>query len=312
MGRASKPRAGSLQFWPRVRAKRMYPRLRSWKKLDSCKLLGFLGYKVGMTHVQVQETNPSLKGALLKNYPVTILECPSLKLFSIRFYKNTDYGEKVITEVLNSNLNKELKRKIKMPKNIKSKEPQEFDDIKVLVYTQPNLAISKKKPEILELGISGTKEEKLNYAKSLLNKEIKISEVFKNNQYVDAHAITKGKGFQGTVKRHHVDLRSHKSEKKRRGNIFGSQRPGKIRWGMPMPGQMGLNQRTEYNKLLLKISNDVKEINPKQGFHKYGFIDNEYVLIKGSLPGSKKRLIVITEPIRNKKVLQTEIKFISK
>ncbi len=312
MGRASKPRAGSLQFWPRVRAKRMYPRIRSWKKLDSCKLLGFLGYKVGMTHVQLEETNPSLKAPLLKNYPVTILECPSLKLFSIRFYKNTIEGEKVITEVLNSNLNKELKRKIDVPKEIKSKQPQDYDDIKVLVYTQPNLAISKKKPEILELGISGTKEEKLNYAQSLLNKEIKASEIFKSNQYVDVHGVTKGKGFQGTVKRHHVDLRSHKSEKKRRGNIFGSQRPGKIHWGMPMPGQMGLNTRTEYNKLLIKISNEVKEINPKRGFHKYGFVDNEYILVKGSIPGAKKRLVVLTEPMRNPKPLQTEIKYISK
>ena len=312
MGRASKPRAGSLQFWPRKRAKRIYPGIRSWSKLDATKLLAFLGYKVGMTHVQVQEINPALKSALLKNYPVTIIECPPIKLFSIRFYKNTDYREEVITEVLASNLNKELKRKINLPKQIKSAYPENYDNIRVLVYTQPRLAYGKKKPEILEIAISGNKEEKLNYAKSLLNKEIKIDEIFKNNQYVDVHAITKGYGFQGSVKRHHVDLRSHKSEKKRRGNIFGSQTPGKIHWGMPMPGQHGFHRRTEYNKLLLKIGNDLKEINQKAGFHKYGFIKNDYVLIKGSIPGSKKRLIIFTEPLRNKKLLQSEVKFIAK
>ena len=312
MARASKPRAGSLQFWPRKRAKRMYPRVRSWAKLDTTKLLGFMGYKVGMSHVQVQETNPSLKGTFLKNYPVTILECPPLKLFSIRFYKNTIYGEKVITEILASNLNKELKRKVSMPKNIKATEPSNYDDVCVLVYTQPILAFGKKKPEILELRISGTKEEKLNYAKSLLNKDIKISEIFKQNQFVDVHAVTKGYGFQGSVKRHHVDLRSHKSEKKRRGNIFGSQTPGKIHWGMPMPGQHGLHTRTEYNKSILKISNDVKEINPKSGFNNYGIVNNEFVLIKGSIPGAKKRLIVITEPLRHKRVLPSEVKFIRK
>ncbi len=312
MGRASKPRAGSLQFWPRTRAKRMYPRVRSWKQLDTCKLLGFMGYKVGMTHVQVQETNPSLKGTSIKNYPVTILECPPLKLFSIRFYKNTDYGEKVITEILQSNLDKVLSRKVSLPKSIKSKQPKDFDNVKVLVYTQPNLAISKKKPEILELGLSGSKEEKLNYINSLLNKEIRASEIFKNNQYVDVHAVTKGKGFQGSVKRHHVDLRSHKSEKKRRGNIFGSQRPGKIHWGMPMPGQMGLNTRTEFNKQILEISNNFKEINPKSGFNNYGLVENEFILIKGSVPGARKRLIILTEPMRVKGPLQTEIKFIKK
>ena len=312
MGRASKPRAGSLQFWPRKRAKRMYPRIRSWASLDSVKLLGFLGYKVGMTNIILEETNPSLKASALKNYPATILECPPLKIFSIRFYKNTNYGQKVITEVVSQNLNKELKRKINIPKNIKSAYPEYFDDIKVLVYTQPKLAYGKKKPEILELAVSGSKEEKLNYAKTLLNKDIKVSEIFSNNQYVDVHAVTKGKGFQGTVKRHHVDLRSHKSEKKRRGNIFGSQRPGKIRWGMPMPGQMGLNTRTEYNKLLVKISNNLNEINPKSGFNNYGLIKNDYVLVEGSIPGAKKRLIVMTYPLRSKKLIQTNVKIVRK
>ena len=312
MARGNKPRAGSLQFWPRKRAKRMYPRIRSWNKVDTTKLLGFLGYKVGMTHLQAQETNPSLKASSLKNFPVTVIECPPLKLFSIRFYRTTLHGNKIITELLSSNLNKELKRKIKMPKSIKATEPQDYDDIKILVYTQPHLYFIKKKPEVLELGISGSKEEKLIYAKSLLNKDIRISEIFKNNQYVDVHAVTKGHGFQGAVKRHGIALRSHKSEKKRRANIYGSQTPGKIRWGMPMPGQKGLNTRTEYNKLLLKISNNVEEINPKQGFHQYGFVNSEYVLVKGSVPGAKKRLVVMTEPARTKKLFQTEIKFIKK
>jgi len=313
MGRASKPRAGSLQFWPRKRAKRIYPSIRSYPKIDDTKLLGFLGYKVGMTHVQVQETNPSLKTAsYTRNYPVTILECPPIKLFSIRFYKNTDYGLKVITEVVASNLNKELSRKVALPKAIKSAYPDVFDDLRVLVYTQPKLAYGKKKPEILELAIAGSKEEKLNYAKSLLNKEIKVSEIFNNNQYVDVHAVTKGYGFQGAVRRHHIDLRSHKSEKGRRKNIYGSQRPGKIHWGMPMPGQTGYNTRTEYNKLILKISNDLKDINPKSGFNNYGIIKNDYVLIKGSIPGAKKRLIVITYPLRFKKLLQSEVKYIKK
>jgi len=312
MPRRSKPRAGSLQFWPRQRARRMYPRIRSWVKLNTTKLLGFFGYKVGMTHVQVQETNPSLKGTFLKNYPVTILECPPVKLFSIRFYKNTFYGQKVITEILAQNLNKELKRKVSFPKKIKASEPSEYDDVRVLVYTQPKLAFGKKKPEIIEIGISGSKEEKLNYAKSLLNKEIKVSEIFKSNQFVDVHAVTKGYGFQGSVKRHHIDLRSHKSEKKRRGNIFGSQTPGKIHWGMPMPGQHGFHTRTEFNKFIIKVSDDIKEINPKSGFNRYGMVNNEFVLIKGSIPGAKKRLVVITEPLRYRKVLPTEVKFIRK
>ena len=51
MGQSHAPRHGSMQFWPRKRARRMYPRVRSWADCKDAKPLGFAGYKVGMTHV---------------------------------------------------------------------------------------------------------------------------------------------------------------------------------------------------------------------------------------------------------------------
>ena len=47
-------------------------------------------------------------------------------------------------------------------------------------------------------------------------KEISISEVFKEGQAIDAHSLTRGKGFQGPMKRFGIQLRHHKSEKSRR------------------------------------------------------------------------------------------------
>ncbi|MEK6907524.1 MAG: 50S ribosomal protein L3 [Nanoarchaeota archaeon] len=313
MGRASKPKAGSMQFWHRKRAKRIYPGVRAWANLDTTSLLGFLGYKAGMTHVQVQENNPAMKQSKLKAYAATILECPPLKVFGIKFYKNTLYGIKNQGQITSENLDKELNRKIILPKKINNKEINDFDDVKLIVYTQPKLVGIKKKPEIFEIGLSGNKDEKLNYAKNLLGKEIKISEVFKVNQNVDIHAVTKGKGFQGPLKRFGLQLKSHKSEKKRRapGNM-GSWTPKKILFTVPQAGQMGFHTRTEYNKLILKISNNVNEINPKSGLEHYGFVKNEYVLIKGSVAGSRKRPIILTQPIRKNRTLPMELKFIKK
>ena len=77
---------------------------------------------------------------------------------------------------------------------------------------------------------------------------------------------------------------------------------------------MGFHQRTEYNKWLLKISDKPEEINPKGGFVNFGFVKNNYLMLKGSIGGSKKRAVIITDTIRpNKKILNKvpEIKYIS-
>ena len=79
-----------------------------------------------------------------------------------------------------------------------------------------------------------------------------------------------------------------------------------------MPGKMGYHKRTDYNKWLVKIGDKVEEINPKGGLLQYGLVKNNYILVKGSIPGSRKRLIILTEPLRSKKdQQQVEINYIS-
>jgi len=307
MPKAHRPRSGSMQFWPRKRAKRAYARVRSWPEIKENKLLGFIGYKAGMTHIMAKDNTPT---SLTKNQtislPVTIIECPSLKPFSIRFYKTEDNASKVISEIFAKNTNKELKRKIKISKK-QNKEPEDFDNLKLIVYTQPKLiGTGKKKPDILELAISGSKEEKLQLAKKLLEQnEIKLQDVFQENQILDISSITKGKGFQGTVKRFGVTIRQHKSEKTKRGVAnLGAWTPKRVSYRVPQAGRMGYHQRIEYNKQLIKLGTDPKEINPKSGFLHYGLIKNPYILIKGSIPGPAKRTIVLTYPRRSKQKIQ--------
>lgn len=306
------PRRGSLMVWPRVRARRIYPRIKNWPESDQTKLLGFIGYKVGMSHAMYQDNNPN---SPTKNQsifmPITIIECPSIKPLSLRFYKKTSSGLFLSSEIFSQNFDKNL-IKIKSPKP--KQYPQDFDDIRLVIYSQPRLTkIGKKKPDILEIKIGGkNNEEKLKLAKELLNKEIKITDVFKENQLIDIHAVTKGKGFQGTVKRFGVKIRQHKSEKVKRGvGTLGPWTPKKVRFSVAQPGKMGYHSRTEFNKQILRISSKPEDINPKGGFVNYGFVKNEYVLLKGSIPGNTKRPIVLTDPIRPSKTMPGEIISIS-
>ena len=114
------PRKGSLQFWPRKRANKFLPRV-NWGAIPSDKsknLKGFICYKAGMASAYVKDNTPdSMTKDKPITIPVTILECPSIKIFSVRFYKNN----KVSKDILAETLDKELKRKVKIPKTNKTK-----------------------------------------------------------------------------------------------------------------------------------------------------------------------------------------------
>jgi len=307
-----RPRFGSLAYYPRKRSKRQVARVHAWANVKEAKLLGFAGYKVGMAHLMLTDNNPNsmTKGATI-SCPTTIIECPPLKAASVRFYKKTVDGLKVVSDVLAENFDKELERKITMPKKRgkKIEDVKDFDDLTLLVYTQPKLTgIGKKKPELFEIAIGGKKEEKLNYAKGILGKDINIKDVFAEGSQLDIHTITKGKGLQGPVKRFGIGLKSHKSEKGRRnpGSLGPWRGQMNIMWKIPHAGQMGYFQRTEFNKWLLKIGDKAEEINPKSGFIRYGVVKNTYILVKGSLGGSKKRLVRFNAAIRPHKNIPKE------
>ncbi|MFH1174669.1 MAG: 50S ribosomal protein L3 [archaeon] len=306
MPKAHTPRSGSMQYWPHKRAKRIYPRIRSFSGQKG--LLGFPAYKAGMTHVMGVDARKAsrTKGETI-NVPVTVLECPPIRIAAVRFYKRKenilcaekDYYFKA---------EKELSRKTNLPKTpqeagvLDSINPDEYENITVLAYTQPKLAgIGKKTPEVIELHIGGGNKDRLAFVKEHLAKDILFTDVFAEGDYADARSITKGKGLQGPVRRFGIDLKQHKSEKgvRRPGSLGGWRGQGHVMYRVAMAGQMGFHQRTEYNKQVYKILKP-EEATPKGAFIRYGVVRAQAALIRGSLAGSKKRMIVLTKAQRLK------------
>jgi large subunit ribosomal protein L3 len=264
-----------------------------------------------MTHLTIIDNSAKsdTKGTEI-SCPATIIECPPLKPFSVRFYKNTIDGLKLISEVLSEKVDKELKRKVSLPKKPHRKidDIKEFDAIRLVVYTQPKLTgIGKKKPEIFEIALDGKKEDIIKWCKENLDKDISIKDVFKEGQQLDVSAITKGKGFQGPVKRFGISLKRKKSEKGRRapGSLGGWRSQGHVMYRVAHAGQTGYHQRIELNKWLLKIGND-KDITPDSGFTSYGVVKNQYIIVKGSIPGPKKRMVILTNPRKHNRIIPKE------
>jgi len=324
MPKKHKPRSGSLQYWPRKRSKRDYARIKSWPDSNEAKPLGFAGYKVGMTHVIFNDNRPNAitKGQEI-SMPVTIIECPPLKIASVVFYKKTNSGLQPSSAFFASKTDKTLSRKIILPKTKKSKNKkledyniEEYDDIRILVYTQPKLTtVGKKKPELFELGLGGKIKEKSSWIKENITKDINIDDIFAEGQHVDVHSITKGKGLVGPMKRMGISRTSHKSEKGVRTPANLGAWTGARQWRVAKAGQLGKQQRNELNKWMLKIGENPEEINKKGGFKRYGIIKNQFILLKGSVGGSIKRLITLTVPMRPNKRYPKEapsIKYISK
>jgi len=325
------PRHGSLAFLPRKRAASAKGRVRHW--LDTSEnviFLGFAGFKAGMTHVtyiEDQKNSPYYGKELMK--PVTVIEVPPLILIGIRIYNEDEYGKYIEGDIFSTELNDYLNRKINIPnfekynyKEIKkklSKALNNTSDIRGIFQTQPHLtSLPRKKPDIIEIKLNsiGSPIEEFNFALEYLGKEIKARDVLIEGELVDMLAVTKGKGFQGPVKRYGVKILTRKNSKVRRAvACIGPWHPARVLYTVPRPGQMGYHQRTEYHKRIMVIGENEEEINPKGGFIRYGKVNGDYLLVLGSIPGPKNRLIRIRKTIRPVKsfmVKSPEITFISR
>ena len=298
------PRSGSLQFWPRKRASKFLPSV-NWStiKKDSTKgLRGFICYKAGMVSGFALDNTPDsmTKGKKII-VPLTILECPKVKIFSVRLYKNG----KVSKEILAKNLDKELKRVVKIPKKEINHEhlekAHEYNDIKVIIYSVVKNTGVKKSPDLTEISLVGNIEEKLNFVKANLHKEISALDIFEKGKLIDVRGLTKGKGLQGPVKRFGITLKSHKSEKgQRRPGSLGPWHPARVTFRTPMAGQMGMFTRVVYNNKIVELGNVEK--NPSlKNIKNFGNIKTDYILVRGSVPGPAKRQLLITPSFRETK-----------
>ena len=123
-------------------------------------------------------------------------------------------------------------------------------------------------------------EDAENYS---VKDEIK-ADVFAAGDKIDATAISKGKGFQGAIKRHgqHRGPMAHGSKFHRHAGSNGSATtPGKVFKGKKMPGHMGGVKVTIQNLEVVRVD-----------------ADNNLILVKGSVPGPKKSLVTLKETVK--------------
>ena len=196
--------------------------------------------------------------------------------------------------------------------------------------------------EAIQLGFGEVKENKLNkpekghFAKANVTAKkhlrefrldsiegIKVgdelkADVFVAGDKIDVQGTSKGKGFQGVIKRWNIRIqygKAARSSKERHVGSIGPWTPNRTMWTVAQAGQMGYHKRTEFNKKILKIGENttVSEVNPDGGFINYGLVKNDYVLVKGSLPGPSKRLVILRKAIRPKSTDESapQINFIS-
>lgn len=316
MAKRHRPRRGSLAFSPRKRARSETCRIKREERAVGRKLQGFAGYKAGMTHlILTDDYSHSLTKGMEIAIPATIIETPPMRVEGFRLYKDTNYGKRAVTDAWagaaggNWGAIEEI---------IKKTENKEVLSLHLIASALPEVVngVPKKKHDLMEIKMSDEVEQDLEYAKEVFGKELKINDVVKVGDFVDVTAVTKGKGTQGPVKRWGIMIQNAKAKRSGKGRhvgAIGAWTPRRVRWRVPQLGQTGYQQRTEYNKRIVKIGDNGEEITPDGGFVKYGIVRNDYILVKGSVPGPKKRLVRISHAIRaHPKLGIPEIVYISK
>ena len=116
--------------------------------------------------------------------------------------------------------------------------------------------------------------------------EIK-ADIFEVGDKVDATAVSKGKGFQGAIKRlgqHRGPMKHGSKFHRHQGSNGPATTPGRVWKGKGMPGHMGSVLRTVQNLEVIKVD-----------------AENNLLLVKGSVPGPKKSLITIKESVKQAK-----------
>ena len=122
--------------------------------------------------------------------------------------------------------------------------------------------------------------------------EIKVGDIVKVDSFeigdkVDIQGITKGKGFQGVIKRHgqHRGPMGHGSMYHRRpGSMGATSTPGRVFKGKKLPGHMGVDKVTVQNLEVVKVD-----------------LDKNAILIKGSVPGNKGSILKIRNTVKSSK-----------
>ncbi|MEE0461728.1 50S ribosomal protein L3 [Blautia hydrogenotrophica] len=172
---------------------------------------------------------------------------------------------------------------------VKTEENDGYSAVQVgYADKRENLVNKPMKGHFEKAGVSCkrfVKEFKLdNAAEYELGQEIKV-DVFEAGDHIDATAISKGKGYQGAIKRHGQSRgpMAHGSKYHRHAGSNGAASdPSKVFKGKKMPGQMGNKQITIQNLEVVRVD-----------------AENNLLLVKGAVPGPKKSLVTIKETVKS-------------
>lgn len=300
-------------------------------------LTAFLGYKAGCTHVMrlIDHRGSNLHNKQAIDQ-ATIIDAPPMICTGVIGYAHTPKGLEPITAVWAAHVAESAKRRFyknyrSSKKNAFSsyqKKAAETDHIKnelerlkkladvirVIAHTQPEKTpLRHKKADIMEIQVNGGRNvaEKVDYAFGLLERPITAKDVFTVGEQVDTISITRGHGTQGVISRWGVTRLPRKT---RRGNrrvaCIGSWHPANVQYTVARAGQKGYFHRTEANKQIFMLDTaenpaccktdlDLtdKGINPVGGFVNYGRIQGDFIMIKGSCPGPKRRQVVLRKAL---------------
>ena len=319
----SQPRRGSLAYLPRGRAKSMEARIRTWpqEEGDQPKLLAHAGFKAGcirIASIDDRDKTPNFGKQLVSLG--TVVVTPPIIIIGVRGYSKDRYGIDSSFDVYAKELPKELPRLFTAKSDEKSLDRAEkslgrIDEIFAIAAILPGQAgIDQKKPYVFEIAVKGGDIQKqFAFVKDLLGKEVKVDQVFQKGADVDIAAITKGKGIEGPITRWGVKKKQHKSRKSVRAlGTLGPISPATIMYTVPRAGQRGFHQRTQYNNRIMIMSNTQNsefKINPSGGFKHFGLVEGDFVVIRGSIPGTYRRLVKLRAPMRHRtsKITQPKV-----
>ena len=205
--------------------------------------------------------------------------------------------------------------------------------VRVLAATQIRLIKQRQhKAQIMEIQVNGgTIAQKVDWAQKKFEQEVSVGEVFETDECVDTISVTKGKGNQGVIQRFGAKKLRRKTHRGlRKIACIGAWHPAAVKWTVARTGQQGYHSRTEINKKIYRlgagavrgVTNNAttdadaveKNITPMGGFPFYGEVNQDYLLIRGQVLGTKKRPIVLRKSLfpttRNWMTEKVEVKFI--
>lgn len=188
--------------------------------------------------------------------------------------------------------------------------------IRVIAIAQPSLIkVGQKKSHVMEIQVNGgTVSQKVDFGLKLFETSVKVGAVFKESEMIDTIAVTTGHGFEGVTHRWGTTKLPRKTHRGlRKVACIGAWHPARVGFTVPRAGQHGFHHRTIKNKKIFKMGLSVEEdkfnarceadltdkcITPLGGFVRYGIVKNEYLLIKGTVPGPTKRPLTLRKQLR--------------